>query len=100
MYQRLLDTLRGRGEGDSIHSASAIAVEYQSTLAFILLAFLAARMVNLYFGAAAALAVFLAMRNRVLTFDVFTENDDRIQTLMYYLILTLAACLALTGWLA
>ena len=98
MYERINERLRELGEGDAVHAASAIAVEFQSAVAAVLLVFLAARMISIYFAVPAALITLILLKNKMLTFDVFCENDDRFQTLLHYLVVTLALCLLLVGW--
>jgi len=98
VYERILEGLRRERHADSVHQASAIAVQFQSVFALLLLTFMVARLASAALAAVTGALTLALLSKRVLTFQVFTENDDRFQTLLHYLILTLAACFIFVRW--
>ncbi|MBD3387804.1 MAG: hypothetical protein GF416_02035 [Candidatus Altiarchaeales archaeon] len=98
MYGDLLKGLWNRDSGDSVHAASVFAIEFQSIAAFLLLTFLAVRFISAYAALPAVLLALMLLRGRTLTFTVLRENDDRFQTLLFYLIVSLGVISLSVGW--
>jgi len=89
-YGKLLRRMEGAGGVDSVHAASWVAIEFQASAAMLLLLALAARLISPYLALPALVAGALLLRGRQLTGAVLKENDDRLQTLLFYFIATFA----------
>lgn len=100
MYEGLVDGLKKKGESDSVHAASALAIEYQSAAAFVLLAVLAARLIHPLLGLVAFTATVALSYRGPLTYRVLKENDDRMETLLYYMVASLGFITLVVGWSA
>ena len=100
MYDRIVKKLGERGEADSVHAASWVAIEFQAAAAFLLMLVLAARLASPYLALPALLVGIAALRGRHLTETVLRENDRRFQTLLFYSIISFAFILLAVGWSA
>ncbi len=96
MYKKLVDPM-GEGNADGIHTASYVAIEYMARAGFLLIAFWAFKFISPYAAAFAFLAVAYAVKGRTLAPLVLAENNDSFDTLLFYLIVSLAAIFIVLG---
>lgn len=95
MYDRLLKSMGG---GDAEHAASHIAMEHMSKAAAVLLIFWFANLFSIWAALASIPASILLLGGKNLSNRVTKENDDRLDTLLFYMTVTFAAILAFVGW--
>jgi len=97
MYEKLVDSVKGRERADSVHAASWIGIEFMSFAAALLGVFLAVRLVSVYLAPVALLLGIAALRGRQLTVGVLAENDDSLDTLLYWFIMFFAFVIVALG---
>ncbi len=97
MYEKLVDSVKGRERADGVHAASWVAIEFQAAAALLLAVFLAARLVSIYLAPVALAIAVAALRGRQLTGAVLRENDDSLDTLLYWFVMFFAFVTAAMG---
>ena len=98
MYEELIDGLQKRGERDSVHAASYFAIEYMSKAALILLLVWILKPFSLIFAVPFVIALVFVLRGINFSDQVLHENNDQFQTLLFYMITTLAIVFLAVGW--
>ncbi|MFH1403589.1 MAG: hypothetical protein ABIH11_04890 [Candidatus Altiarchaeota archaeon] len=89
----------GEGVKDSARVSSVLATEFQLATALVLFVFLLFRVLfGLVGGVIASAVTLLMLRGSVLSFSVFSENNDRFQNLLFYFLAAITAVVLLVGW--
>lgn len=98
-YNKAVDDLRECGERvDAASVAAVLTAEFQLYMGLLLMLLLLFRMFSPI--AAVILIIPIALFSRRLFYSrtAFRENDDRFNTLLFYVMVTLVSVIILVGW--
>lgn len=90
VYDKLMRDLEKEGQKDSVHAASYYGIEYMSKAGLVLMLAWAGNLFSQYLAAAGILLGIYLVKDLSVTAWVLKENSDNFETLLEYVMITLA----------